>query len=186
MKHGPDVYQELLQKHGTTVHALGIPNDIVHSERLTTAADLIKGITHLRPRLSILDYGCGFADLYPHVKWHTWYYGYDANQTMQAEASLRYPKIARYITNPGAMNVRFDIVACLGVLSTTHPLELPGLLSKLWRLSERYLIVSWIADTTPYQGSFHMHAFADVIGDKHCRAVRCSHGETVVLLERRV
>lgn len=104
-------YTKLLEKYGTGVKALGwgsVESQLLRFKVLTEIADL-KGST-------VLDFGCGFGDLYDYLHGSTIYIGCDDNLDMLRAAKDKYP-YATFVTSPieadyvlvsGTFNLRED------------------------------------------------------------------------------
>jgi trans-aconitate methyltransferase len=185
MSVGQEIYQKLAE-HGTTVRALGIPNETTHQGRLKIAAQMINA----QRTSAILDFGCGFGDLWPWLRTDIVYTGMDSRPEMLNEARRRYPgDPGVFKTAAQISGLTFETVAALGVLVTVRPNELTDFMTRtLGRLAAKRLVVSWIPTlrgAKAYKGVFNTHRMSDFIEGWNCVFEKETTGEVTALLERK-
>jgi SAM-dependent methyltransferase len=111
------LYQERDAKDRGTSRGLLIPTEEQYRERLSIAAGLNEEV---RP-VSVLDLGCGYADLADQLPADLAYVGVEMTPWIYQEARRRHPDLMLFqarIENLHA-EAAFDVVVLLGVLATT-------------------------------------------------------------------
>lgn len=129
-------YSERLKQYGPNVMALGwgsLESQQLRFKVLSEIADL--------SGQSVLDFGCGFGDLYAYIP-NSLYFGYDNDPRMMELARAKYP---------GAVFTDFlqDIVEVDYVLASgTFNLECnwKDEIGKLWRLSKKGMAVNFTSE----------------------------------------
>ncbi len=120
--------------------------DDLHRERLEQAEVIMR--RYVTAGDSLLDVGCGFGELVPHLPDCT-YQGIDLIEHFVSEARKRHPSRAFAVQNLLKMETLFDWVAMVGIMGT---LPLPeDMLLKGMALARKGVIVDFI-DTRRYQG----------------------------------
>jgi hypothetical protein len=181
---GTEIYDQLA-RFGVTPQALGIPDRLTHGARLRCAAVMLQRANARQ----VLDFGCGFGDLWSMLSPEIDYLGTDARPAMLREACRRYPGDPAVFQTPDQVQGRrFETVVALGVLVTVRPYELKGFMSEtLGALAIKRLVISWIPagkGARAYKGVFNTHAMADICAGWHCVNQREVTGEITALLER--
>lgn len=180
MKATLEIYAEL-QKFDGTPRALGMPNAVVHEDRLALAAALLG---RHRPQ-SVLDVGCGYGDLRGYLTGCD-YLGVDAHLWLIQEARRRYPgtpfRNVRFEDLP-LDPLRFDSVAALGVLCTVRPAELDGFVGRLMCHGHRTAVISFLPPDPAYRGAFNTHAEVDVVRGHRVLERGLAHDEVTVVLD---
>jgi len=138
------------RQHGASPATLYYSRDELHRQRLEQVRRLLA--LHVQPGDSLLDVGCGFGDLVPHLP-DCGYLGIDVMEDFVKEARRRHPGHAFETVNlldmpPGPATCR-DWVAMVGIMGT---LPLPeAMLERGLALARKGLIVDFI-DARRYQG----------------------------------
>jgi SAM-dependent methyltransferase len=114
-------YSERLKQYGSDVRALGWGSE--GSQRLRFK--VLSEITDLCGQ-TVLDFGCGFGDLYAFLKTEVSYIGYDSDPEMLAQAKIKYPtalfivcpREADYVLASGTFNLVADYRPAISFLWT--------------------------------------------------------------------
>lgn len=122
-------YSHLFQRYGTDCRALSFNSAQTQRARFAALTAVLPA--DREARLSVLDVGCGFADLYGYLREagyrHIDYTGVDLMPEFIAQAAARWPE-ARFAAEDfladGAPAARYDYVlssGALNVVTGTHP-----------------------------------------------------------------
>jgi SAM-dependent methyltransferase len=141
---------EHLEVHCGQSRGLLIPTEEQYRERLEIGARLIATL----PPGSVLDAGCGYADLLDYLPPGTPYLGVEMTPWIYREARRRHPEAmllqARIEELRGEGG--FDVVVMLGVLVTTTRTRWPALAARLKAMARRAVVISW-AEEERYHGA---------------------------------
>lgn len=124
-------YEAKLREHGNSVQALGWGS----AESQLLRFKVLSEIADLRDQV-VLDYGCGFGDLYDFLD-DIHYAGYDNNPAMLAAARARYPT-ALFLDRP--MNADYVLASGTFNLPTTN---LQSELLRMWSLCRKGIAVNF-------------------------------------------
>ncbi len=158
-------YERRLREHGHSPLTLGWGKPGRESVRFEVMAELIDEVG----AVSVLDVGCGFADLYDHLRaggWHGSYHGIDIVPALLAEARKRQPElslveadIADYLSGE---RDRFDVVVASGVFNARLEAErneehVRRCTTRMWELARRAIGVDFMSSRVDFQheGAWH-------------------------------
>lgn len=136
-------YARRREQHGCSPAAMYYSRDTLHQERLEQVAVLLK--QHVAPQDSVLDVGCGFGDLVPHLP-ECRYLGLDVIEEAVQEARRRHPshdfRCGNLLDMEHTAENRFHWLAMVGIMGT---LPLPEeVLQKGLALAHKGVIVDFI------------------------------------------
>jgi SAM-dependent methyltransferase len=153
------LYEDRLEKDRGTSRGLLIPTEEQYRERLGIAAGLIE---ELRPA-SVLDLGCGYADLADQLPADLAYVGVEMTPWIYREARRRHPDLMLFRARIEDLYAEdaFDVVALLGVLATTPHRCWPELARRVRSMARKALVISWL-EAQRYRGSLVSGWEADV------------------------
>lgn len=110
-------YRSFLRQHGPSSAALGWGFDGKQDIRFRALTQPIRGY----PNASILDVGCGFADLYRYllsVGWRGRYAGVDLVHEFVSIAQQRYPEVGLTVGDVDSLRGTWDFVVASGTFNT--------------------------------------------------------------------
>lgn len=132
---------------------LFIPDEL-HESRLKSAVELFN--QHI-PKVTVLDVGCGYGHLYPHIKGAVSHYlGIDPDAAAIEHANKTHGQMFEV----GGLetlkpSMASDVVFCLGVTGLLLPTEeaLSWMIEELCHVAKKAVILE-IQDSTKYKGFF--------------------------------
>ena len=158
-------YERRLHEHGHSPLTLGWGKPGRESVRFEVMAELIDEVGGE----SVLDVGCGFADLYDHLKARGWkgsYHGIDIVPGLLAEALTRHPElsvaeadIANYL--PGERD-RFDVAIASGVFNARlqdgrNDEHIRASVTRMFELSRQAICVDFMSTNVDFQHASAWH-----------------------------
>lgn len=128
--------------------------DVLHESRLKSAVELFS--QHI-PKVTVLDVGCGYGHLYPHIKGATSHYlGIDPDAEAVEHANQTHGKMFEV----GGLetlkpSMAADVVFCLGVTGLLLPTQeaLVWMIEQLCSVAKKAVILE-IQDSAKYKGFF--------------------------------
>jgi hypothetical protein len=135
---------------GTSLGLL-IPTEEQYVERLRIAASLA---LEADIRASVVDLGCGYADLADWLQVDTNYLGIEMVPWIYREARQRHPDLSLIRAPIQSIYAEqgWDVVVMLGVLATTTPGEWPELAAHVKNMARKAVVISWLSADS-YRGS---------------------------------
>jgi SAM-dependent methyltransferase len=177
-------YERRLSEHGHSPEALGWGKLGREHVRFGVMADVLREVG----ATSVLDVGCGFADLYDHLVEHGWvgeYCGVDIVPGLLAEARRRHPSLdlqeADIRTYEPARD--FDVVVASGVFnaqlkSGDNRKHITSSLERMFALSRRAICVDFLSTYVDFQRPEAWHtepAWALELGRGLSKRLRLRH-----------
>jgi SAM-dependent methyltransferase len=153
------LYEDRAEADRGTSRGLLIPTEEQYRERLRITAGLIELV---QPR-SVLDLGCGYADLADQLPVDLAYVGIEMTRWIYREARQRHPDLMLILARIEDLHAEtaFDVVALVGVLATTPPRCWPELARRVRVMARKAIVVSWL-EYNRYQGSLVAGWEADI------------------------
>ncbi len=159
-RHIIDRYRRYLAEFGPSSRALGWGRDDKQSIRFDTIVAPIVAAGG-----SVLDVGCGFADLYGHLRsrgWNGRYAGIDLVPEFVAEAKRRHPDTDLRIGDISSVPDTFDFVVGYGIFNTRLPGQanadyIAQTLQDLLRRARVAVCVDFLSSACDYQDPSAWH-----------------------------
>lgn len=177
---------------GETPRTLYYSRDSLHRDRLAQVEEMLAGL--VEPGDSLLDVGCGFGDLVPHLPptlAPDRYLGLDVNPAFVATAAARHPGHrfeTRNLLDLPAEAPGWDWVALVGIMGTLPDPE--SILDRSMALARKGLLVDFI-DARKFSGPINLYDLGRAVlflADRGGRDVRVlatpDHPWTFVLAQR--
>jgi len=130
---------------GTDVRSLGWGSTASQETRFRVLLE----INTLNPSESVLDVGCGYADLYPLVSNYT---GIDIRPRAIEEASRRYPDARLLVGTVEDITDSFDWVFASGIFAFDRPdwsTDTHQTLTSMYRLCKKGVAINVLSSLTP-------------------------------------
>jgi SAM-dependent methyltransferase len=179
-------YERRLAQHGRSPQALGWGRPGREPIRFAVMAEVIEAVG----AESVLDVGCGFADLYDHLRERGWtgrYQGIDIVPGLLTEARRRTPgrsveeaDVASY--RPGESGV-FDVAVASGVFNARLEAQdnrqhIERSVGRMWELSRQAICVDFMSTHVDFQHPDAWHtdpAWALALARHHSRRFTLRH-----------
>jgi SAM-dependent methyltransferase len=165
-----DYYDKLLNKYGTTPSALGLPKGRQELRFKNIDKLFFSGCT-------ILDYGCGFADLNKYLKkrfskYKYTYSGCDIVPKFLEISKKLYPKVNFFDLRKKKIKKNFDITTAFGVFNLlysknqSHHFEIiKAKLKDIFSITNKYVLVDFQTPLVDYKQNNSYHQNVDILVD---------------------
>jgi SAM-dependent methyltransferase len=179
-------YEQRLREHGHSPETLGWGKLGREHVRFTVMADVLKEVR----ATSVLDVGCGFADLFDHLVQQGWdgeYSGIDIVPGLLAEARRRHPSLdlqeADIAAYKPANGSTFDVVVASGVFNAQlrnddNREHIARSVERMYALCRRAVCVDFLSTYVDYQHPDGWHtdpAWALELGRGLSKRLRLRH-----------
>ncbi len=135
---------------------------------------ILLGEKYKKSHMRLLDYGCGFADLYLFMKKHFYnieYHGCDINEDFVIESKKRYKSQDIFlINNIDDIKNKYDIVLISGTFNVLFPSTIEekenyvfDSLSKLFEKTNHLLTVNFLSHLTDAEYKYEDHFYLDPV-----------------------